>query len=123
FYPIPEKGCIYSPQVIVIKDQDYHLLSKPFEVAMVACAALRHPILNKQGKYSKIIDYQLMKHKIQQIFQVAYQHKHDALVLSAFGCGAFKNPPEVVAQIFNEVIAQYKGCFKVIIFAIKSHHD
>ena len=42
-------------------------------------------------------------------------------ILGAFGCGAFKNPPEVVAQAFYEVIYEmgYKKYFKRIVFAIK----
>jgi hypothetical protein len=30
--------------------------------------------------------------KIENIFDLAHQHKHDCLVLSAFGCIAFRNP-------------------------------
>jgi hypothetical protein len=40
------------------------------------------------------------------------------LVLTALGCGAFANPPEIVAGIFGEVLKQFKGCFKEVIFAI-----
>ncbi len=29
---------------------------------------------------------------------------HDAIVLSAFGCGAFGNPPEHIATLFKEII-------------------
>jgi hypothetical protein len=35
---------------------------------------------------------------------------HDATVLSAFGCGAFSNPPSTIAQLFYEVISkEYSG--------------
>lgn len=122
-YPISETGCIYTPIVTVIKDKDYNLLDKPFSVSMLACAALRYPSLTITGQYTNISDRKLMKHKIEQIFQVGYQMKHDTLVLSAFGCGAFRNNPNEVAEIFNEVLATYNNCFKYVLFAIISQYD
>jgi uncharacterized protein (TIGR02452 family) len=58
------------------------------------------------------------KDKIKMMFKIAYQNNHDSLVLSAWGCGAFKNPPQAMAQLFKEVIEEYNGCFKEIVFSI-----
>jgi hypothetical protein len=41
-------------------------------------------------------------------------------VLGAFGCGAFRNPSEQVAQLYREEIAAQHGNFDVIAFAIRS---
>ena len=123
FYPIPDNGCIYTKTITVIKDQKYQLLEKPFNVSMIACAALRYPPMRSNGEYVKENDKRLMKHKIEQIFQVALLNGHDCLVLGAFGCGAFGNNPVVVAELFNEVIKQYYGCFKNITFAVLSYKD
>lgn len=122
-YPIPATGCIYTPTITVIKDQNYQLLDHPFTVSMVACAAIRYPKITGHGTYQNELDRQLMKHKIEQIFQVGYQQHKDTLVLGAFGSGAYRNPPTEVANIFNQVIAQYNRCFKSIVFAIKSLKD
>jgi len=53
---------------------------------------------------------------------------HDAIVLSAFGCGRLHNPPESVARIFKEVIrSNYMGgvkkgrTFTQIVFAITDY--
>ncbi|CAF5223448.1 unnamed protein product, partial [Rotaria magnacalcarata] len=54
---------------------------------------------------------------------MAYHHQHDCLILSALGCGAFKNPPTHVASIFKSVIQQYAGYFKTIHFAIVDDHN
>ena len=35
--------------------------------------------------------------------QSAIAHGHDAVVLGAFGCGAFRNPAAHMAQLFREV--------------------
>lgn len=47
------------------------------------------------------------------------------LILGAFGCGAFKNPPELVAKAFKTVISEnhYDECFRKIVFAIKSSNN
>jgi uncharacterized protein (TIGR02452 family) len=122
-YPIPETGCIYTPIITVIKDKNYHLMDAPFTVSMLACAAIRYPQVTQQGSYASQRDRSLMKHKIEQIFQVGYQHNKDTLILGAFGAGAFGNPPIDVANIFNEVLHTYRQCFKYIIFAVKSFND
>ena len=42
-----------------------------------------------------------------------------SLLHSAFGCGAFCNPPDHMAELFREVLEkEYRGCFKHICFAI-----
>jgi uncharacterized protein (TIGR02452 family) len=53
---------------------------------------------------------------------------HDAIVLSAFGCGRLHNPAESVASIFKEVIhSNYMGgvkkgrTFGAIVFAITDY--
>jgi uncharacterized protein (TIGR02452 family) len=45
--------------------------------------------------------------------------------LSAFGCGAFKNPPHHMAQIFKEVLAEpdFVTRFKTVVFAIIDDHN
>ena len=39
------------------------------------------------------------------MLRIARSNGHDSIVLSAFGCGAFRNPPREIAGIFQEVIA------------------
>lgn len=50
---------------------------------------------------------------------------HDSCILSAFGCGAFRNPPETIARVFRTVLgeegmidAQGRWGYKIVIFAI-----
>ena len=39
-------------------------------------------------------------------------------VLSAFGCGAFLNPPSEVARIYSETLRKYADDLDVVVFAI-----
>jgi len=55
---------------------------------------------------------------------IAKDNGHDSIVLSAFGCGAYGNPPKHMAELFREVICtQYSGAFKHIVFAIIDDHN
>ena len=40
------------------------------------------------------------------------------VVLSAFGCGAFQNPPDEIAALYRKVISKMQEHFDVIAFAI-----
>ena len=65
----------------------------------------------------------LFKSRIREICRVAMEHQVTTIVLGAFGCGAFRNPPELVAQAFHEVLHEelYKHSFSKVVFAIKSN--
>ena len=41
-----------------------------------------------------------------------------ALSWGALGCGVFKNPPEKVAQLFQEALMTYQRYFQEIVFAV-----
>lgn len=60
--------------------------------------------------------------RIQNVLEVAIEHNIEALVLGAFGCGAFHNPPTVVAEAFRRVFMQnrYRYAFSDVVFAVKS---
>lgn len=44
--------------------------------------------------------------------------KIDTIIVGAFGCGAFKNDPNVMAKLFQQVINEVKPYYKNIVFAI-----
>ncbi|CAF3408594.1 unnamed protein product [Rotaria sp. Silwood2] len=95
-YPIDEYGAIYTSGITVFRnteDQGYSLLNRPlYDVCAVAIAAYRDPqvLKNKQRLVSNIAV--ATRKKIESLFAIAYRNGHHSLVLSAFGCGAFKNP-------------------------------
>jgi uncharacterized protein (TIGR02452 family) len=62
----------------------------------------------------------IMLNKIRTIFRMGVEHGKDALVLGAFGNGAYKLPVEDVVQLFKRVMAEpeFKNKFKLLVFAI-----
>lgn len=64
-----------------------------------------------------------MKEKIDSVFKISIIHEHKTLVLSALGCGAFRNPVHDVIDLFNEALKTYGHFFDTIVFAVRSHKD
>ena len=124
-YPMEEYGAIYTSGITFFRhsqDAGYEYLDKPLEnVCAVAMAAYRDPKLDR--KYLACQPAVGTRKKIENIFTIAYHHGHDSIVLSAFGCGAFRNPPIHIAKIFQSVIEQYAGFFETIVFAIIDDHN
>ena len=44
--------------------------------------------------------------------------KNEELILGAFGCGAFRNPPELAAGVFREVTEEFRHCFQTVEYAV-----
>lgn len=122
-YPLNERyGGIYTPFVTVFRggeDVGYQLLDDPYAISVVSVAAMRRPQTTKDGKLVNNA-IRATKFKIAQMLDIALEHGHDTIVLSAFGCGAFKTPPAEMATLFKQAFEskRYKGAFKKVIFAI-----
>lgn len=59
--------------------------------------------------------------KMRVILRSAIRNRHRNLVLGAFGCGAFANPPEEVAGMWASVLQESEfqaGWFENIVFAV-----
>ncbi|CAF3617331.1 unnamed protein product [Rotaria socialis] len=124
-YPIDEYGAIYTSGLTFFRnseDKGYEYMDKPLEgVHALAVAAYRNPKLDGNLLSPK---YAVgMRKKIENLLSIAHYHKHDCLILSALGCGAFRNPPDHIAKLFRSVIEQYAGFFQTIIFAIIDDHN
>lgn len=117
---------IYTKDVIVFKDDSDvpQIMPKEewFNVDVITCAA---PYLAKRKYTNKTALKELFKGRIKNIFEATIDNDVAVIILGAFGCGAFKNPPEVVAKAFHEVIDEnnYKDYFSKIVFAIKSNYS
>ena len=115
-------GGIYTPQATVFRGPEadgYPLLDHPFQVDFVAVPAVRKPNLDERGMIVPEL-VEVTKKKIRQIFRIAIENGNDSLLLGAFGCGAYGNPPVHMARLFHEVIDEdeFRTRFKVICFAI-----
>ena len=119
-YPIPTFGGIYSPKVTIYKDTDYNTYTTPYYTNVISVAAMIKPDFDPITLMIPKKQAYIMKRKIRSIFRVALLHGHTKLVLGAFGCGAFANPPKHVALMFKEVLeeTEFNNVFEEICFAI-----
>jgi uncharacterized protein (TIGR02452 family) len=118
FYPILKNEGVYSPVVTVFRDTEDNnnkLLREPWQCAFVAVPGLYCPTVSKLQRLSDH-DAEVLQMKIELILQIGYIHGHDSLVLGALGCGAWRNPPQHVAEIFRHVLKKYDGVFKEVVF-------
>ena len=130
--PIHNDDIIYTPGVTVFKTDtampELMLESDWYDVDVITCAApnLRNQPSNKYNtgdgnKQTVMKDKNLLalhEKRLRRILEVALSEGCDTIILGAFGCGAFQNNPEVVAQANRNVIKDYLHAFKNIEFAV-----
>lgn len=113
---------IYTKNITIFKSDDEIPYGLPqeewFNVDVITCAA---PYLGNRKYTNMTALLSLFKKRIKNIFEAARENKVDVIILGAFGCGAFKNPPHIVAEAFYQMIYKYDyvKAFKEIVFAIK----
>ncbi len=60
--------------------------------------------------------------RIHKLLAIALENKFDAVVLGAWGCGAFGNDPNQIAPLFAEALnGPFKGAFAHVAFAVLDH--
>ena len=63
----------------------------------------------------------LMYNRLKKIIQVAKKENVEVLILGAYGCGAFHNPPEIIAALFKDLLNEYH--FDTVEFAVYCNKD
>lgn len=124
--------CIFTPGVMVVKSDTRLPKRLPKEqwyaVDIITCAApnLRERPSNSMnpGSGSKKVNLSskelqaLHKKRLERILAIAKANKEEVVILGAFGCGAFQNPPEVVAKGMREAVEEYRNDFETVEFAV-----
>ena len=127
-------GGIYSPGVTFFRNnisKFYTIRDNPFKCDVITVAAL---CFNGRSHYAGIDELafqaedggftlegkEIMLNKIRTIFRMGIEHGNDALVLGAFGCGAYALLPSAVAPLFRIVMEEpeFKNKFKLLVFAM-----
>ncbi|KAI9837819.1 MAG: hypothetical protein M1819_006753 [Sarea resinae] len=125
-YPIPQKGGIYSPFVVVFRSgADQYQLWRDFKaLPVISVAPVRRPKLDESGtRYSFVQEKDLMMEKMRTVLRIAAAWNHDNICLGAFGVGpGFRNPVAEVAAMWRVVLfseKEFKGAFSNVVFAIE----
>jgi uncharacterized protein (TIGR02452 family) len=104
---------IYSKPIYVFKN-DYGQDIEPIKCEVITCAAPNYSFCDVDlSKHVKIMTVRFTK-----VIKSAIENNQRNLLLGAWGCGVFKNPADINAQIFRQVLDNYSSYFDDIIFAI-----
>ena len=104
---------IYSPDVPVFRTDDGTALPRPWLLSVLTCAAPYAPAIGQPRAAD------LLQQRIHRVLAIARAYGHAALVLGAWGCGAFGNDAHRTAVDFRLALeGDFDGAFSDIAFAI-----
>jgi len=104
---------ILSPDVPVFRTDDGTELESPWLLSFMTCAAPYAPALSKQEAA------ELLERRIRRVLAIAQAYGYGALVLGAWGCGAFGNDPRSTAEAFRRALeGPFCDAFSDIVFAV-----
>jgi uncharacterized protein (TIGR02452 family) len=104
---------IYSPHVPVFRADDGTALPSPWRLSFITCAAPYAP------EVGQLHSGDLLQKRLHRVLAIAAAYRHAALVLGAWGCGAFGNDPHRTARDFRAALENdYNGAFSDVVFAV-----
>ncbi|MGN0894895.1 MAG: TIGR02452 family protein [Succinivibrio sp.] len=126
--PLATDSLIYSTDITVFKtDTDSPLLMPEeqwynLDVITVAAPDLRYKYGLANVRYKPFIDepqlFAIHLKRAIHLMTVAASNKVDYLVLGAFGCGAFRNDPRIVAKAYAQALDLFPKLFDTVEFAV-----
>lgn len=117
FYALPDVGGIFTPDVLVFRDENAIDLPKRerFFINVISAGVTRHP--ENRGRYDERElgcscgvsycdrDRDIVVRKMKAVMRIAQMKNTKQLVLGAWGCGVFNHPVKEVAKLWRKVIA------------------
>ena len=105
---LSSEAIIISPNVEIIKDENYIPLSKSVLVDVITCAAPIYSLhalpSNTESQEMHKQHYQIFYQRIYRMLKCCAYFGYQNLVLGAWGCGAFGNDAMVVSQLFHQAL-------------------
>ena len=116
--------CIYTPGVVVLRRDAGEEALLPAEerypADVITCAAPDLRCTEDGSGYAPTQEalLKLLERRWRRILSVAAEGGAEVLILGAFGCGVFANPPQLVAEAFARSAQEIDRCFETIEFAV-----
>lgn len=108
---------IYSPKVPWFRSDDYSLLDDKYLASVITVPA---PNVGSLGRQEKKHVEKVLRHRAGKILAVAEAEGQRSLLLGAWGCGVFKNDPNMVADAFGTWLEdpRFASSFDNVTFAV-----
>jgi uncharacterized protein (TIGR02452 family) len=111
---------IASPDVPVFRDDDGTLLDRPYQVTFFTMPAVNFGALRPgAGDHAKVEP--VMAGRVEKVLAFAAAEGFEQLLLGAWGCGAFRNDPRLIARLFFQALFGDGGWgrkFRRVVFAV-----
>ena len=113
---------IYSPSVVVFRDNDGTLLETPFTCSFLTAPAPNAGAVLQRDPTRGDELRRALQRRISKVLSIAAAQGYDAIILGAWGCGVFKNDPrDVAAQFQDALTTDFDGVFRCVHFAVLDH--
>jgi len=117
---------IYSPDVLVIRNDDGELLEDPFTASFITSPAVNAGAVkrNESNHIEQITPVQRLRMKY--LLSLCAHEGYQNLVLGAWGCGVFMNDPRHIADLWYQLLVedeQFKNRFNQVVFAVLDRNE
>ncbi len=112
---------IYSPGCPVLRKDDGSWLEQPYVVDFITSPAPNAGAIHANQPRDIPLIPATLRERSSKFLALAAHHDCDVLVLGAWGCGVFRNDPQLLATIFWEHLGPggpYYGRFRKVLFSV-----
>lgn len=112
---------IYSPDVLVFRDDEGTLLEEGYTMSFVTSPAVNIGAMKQNRPEELLLAKETMLRRMDKVLALFAYHNIEHLLLGAWGCGVFQNDPADVAAYFGSFLlpgGKYSRCFKSVVFAV-----
>jgi uncharacterized protein (TIGR02452 family) len=113
---------IWSPEVPFFRVHARELLDQPFLASVITAPAPNAGALNRPWpeELAGITYEDALRKRAGKVLALAEERGHRTLLLGAWGCGVFRNDPELVADAFGVWLEgpRFAGSFDRVVFAV-----
>lgn len=115
---------IYSPTVPILKDEDGTYLDDLYYSAIITAPAVNTGVVLRNEPHNIDQIEEVMYRRIDMVLRICQIYGHKTLILGAWGCGVFRNDPEVIARMFDTLLrGKYNNVFHKVVFSIYSRNE
>lgn len=107
---------IYTDSVYFFKN-DYGQYINPIKCDVITCAAPSYAFYD-YNRVDPLEHEEVITRRFTKVLMSAIENGRRNIILGAWGCGVFGNPPDINSGVFRNVLDEYYNSFDDIIFAI-----
>jgi uncharacterized protein (TIGR02452 family) len=116
----PKTSVLITPYLKIMRENKYYGLVEEHEYIPVSVISAGAPNAGHLAKYGKKVNIDEIIDTLENIYLSTkkYLPNTDTLVLGAWGCGVYKNDPNLISQIIENLNFKYGGLYKNIVISI-----